>query len=297
MYKIIGANQKEYGPVSTDQIRQWIIQGRVNALTSIQAEGSTDWRPLHEFPEFAEALARLSGPPLPGGLSPMVQPVKTSKLAIWSLVLSILGVLTCGITSIVGLVLGIVSLVKINKSKGELGGQGLALAGTIVSGVFVLLLPVWAAMMLPALARAKSKAQTVRCMNNAKQLCLGVIMYADANASQLPRVNAWCDAITNYTRSEEVFKCPAGDQTRRSHYAFNARLQGVRLDGIQLPAVTVLLFETDGGWNLGGGPELLLRKPRHSNAVIVGFADGHVESVTRSRMENLRWDPGRGSGG
>ena len=37
MYKIIGANQTEYGPVSAEQIRQWIAEGRVNAQTSAQA--------------------------------------------------------------------------------------------------------------------------------------------------------------------------------------------------------------------------------------------------------------------
>lgn len=53
MYKIIGADQKEYGPISTDQIRQWISEGRVNVETRACAEGSTDWKPLGMFPDFA----------------------------------------------------------------------------------------------------------------------------------------------------------------------------------------------------------------------------------------------------
>ncbi len=57
MYKIIGADGKEYGPVNADQIRQWIAEGRVNAQTKAQAEGSAEWTPLGEFPEFNEALA------------------------------------------------------------------------------------------------------------------------------------------------------------------------------------------------------------------------------------------------
>lgn len=57
MYKIIGADKKEYGPVSTEQLREWIQQGRVSAQTLAQAEGQTDWRPVIAFPEFAEALA------------------------------------------------------------------------------------------------------------------------------------------------------------------------------------------------------------------------------------------------
>jgi len=57
MYKIIGADQKEYGPVNADQVRQWIAENRLDAQSSIQAEGSTEWRPLSTFPEFADALA------------------------------------------------------------------------------------------------------------------------------------------------------------------------------------------------------------------------------------------------
>jgi hypothetical protein len=57
MYKIIGADQKEYGPISADQIRQWIAEGRVNAKTSICLEGSTEWKPLETYPELASPAA------------------------------------------------------------------------------------------------------------------------------------------------------------------------------------------------------------------------------------------------
>ncbi len=57
MYKIIGGDKKPYGPVSADQLRQWIAEGRVNGQTMAQAEGSPDWKPVGSLPEFAEALA------------------------------------------------------------------------------------------------------------------------------------------------------------------------------------------------------------------------------------------------
>ncbi len=50
MYKIIGADGREYGPVTTEQLRQWIATGRANLQTNAQPEGGTDWRPLAEFP-------------------------------------------------------------------------------------------------------------------------------------------------------------------------------------------------------------------------------------------------------
>jgi hypothetical protein len=53
MYKIIGADQKEYGPISAEQLRAWIAEGRANALTQVLPEGATEWKVLGDLPEFA----------------------------------------------------------------------------------------------------------------------------------------------------------------------------------------------------------------------------------------------------
>ena len=65
MYKIIGADKAEYGPVSEEQIRRWISEGRLNAQSAAQAEGGMEWKPLSEFPEFADALAAKAAEPPP----------------------------------------------------------------------------------------------------------------------------------------------------------------------------------------------------------------------------------------
>ena len=296
MFKLLGTDNKEYGPASAEQIQTWIAQGRANARTPLQADGSTEWKPLAEFPEFAAALQQAGQAAVPAAATTGIQspapPPKTSGLAVTSLVLGCLGLLTCGITSLVGLVLGIIALVRINKSKGQVQGQGLALAGTIVSAAFLLLAPIPAALLLPALARAKQKAASIQCMNNVKQLNLGLIMYASDNKDLLPAGSAWCDALKPYVGgSTSVFICPQGDPTRRCHYALNARLAGHNTKQIQAPAQTVLVFEIDGGWNVSGGAELLPVKARHSGASVVGFADGHVEVVRPMRLRQLRWEP------
>lgn len=62
MYKIIGGDQREYGPVTADQIRAWIAEGRANGETRILPEGTADWTSVGACPEFVEALtARGSG--------------------------------------------------------------------------------------------------------------------------------------------------------------------------------------------------------------------------------------------
>ncbi len=56
MFKIIGSDQKEYGPISAGELRNWILEARVNASTMVQPEGETGWRPLSAFPEFADLI-------------------------------------------------------------------------------------------------------------------------------------------------------------------------------------------------------------------------------------------------
>jgi GYF domain 2 len=75
MYKIIGANQVEYGPVSADQVRQWIAEGRINAQTSAQAVGDTAWKPIAAFSEFATHFpSNATPPPLSSPLPPPPPP-------------------------------------------------------------------------------------------------------------------------------------------------------------------------------------------------------------------------------
>jgi TM2 domain-containing membrane protein YozV len=56
MYKIIGTDGKQYGPVVADEIRRWLAENRVNAHTLVQSESSPEWKPLGSFAEFASEL-------------------------------------------------------------------------------------------------------------------------------------------------------------------------------------------------------------------------------------------------
>src|ERR1051326_516578 len=82
MYKIIGGDHKEYGPVSAEEIRRWIAEGRANAQTSARLEGTGEWKPLSAFAEFADALRGPGVPPplIEPRLSPLIAAACTDQI-------------------------------------------------------------------------------------------------------------------------------------------------------------------------------------------------------------------------
>jgi hypothetical protein len=72
MYKIIGADGQEYGPVTMEQLRQWMAEGRVNLQTRVQAEGTGEWKTLGQFPDFA-SVGAVPPPPAPAMAQPRPQ--------------------------------------------------------------------------------------------------------------------------------------------------------------------------------------------------------------------------------
>lgn len=63
MFTILGADGKEYGPVTVGQIAEWIAGGRANLQTKARLNGETEWKTLGDFPEFG--IRPSSGPDEP----------------------------------------------------------------------------------------------------------------------------------------------------------------------------------------------------------------------------------------
>src|ERR1035441_3932827 len=140
MYKIIGADRREYGPVTADQLRNWIAEGRATAQTRAQAEGSAQWKPLTEYLEFAAALARnLPSQPAPGPIYIYPTP-RTNSMAVAALVMGILS-MTCGLCccccyglpfNVLGVIFALVALSQIKNDPQSQQGRGIAIAGLVL---------------------------------------------------------------------------------------------------------------------------------------------------------------------
>ena len=140
---------------------------------------------------------------------------KTSGLAIWSLVLGILG-LTCFwlLTAIPAVICGHVAYSRIKRSSGALAGEGLALGGLITGylsvALSVFVLPLLAAIAIPNFVRARTTAQKNACINNLRVIEGAKQQWALDNKKQdsdTPTAQE-LDALLKGRFSS--MKCPAG---------------------------------------------------------------------------------------
>jgi hypothetical protein len=140
MYRIIGADGKEYGPVPAQQLRQWIGEERVNAQTRIIAEGSMQWSSLGSLPEFSASVNPTPPSVIHGSLAPVR---KTNTLAMAGMILGILA-LTLGLCcyglpfNVLGLVFSVIGLAQVRSQPELYDGQGLAIAGIVLCVLSIL---------------------------------------------------------------------------------------------------------------------------------------------------------------
>ncbi len=137
MYTIMGADGREYGPVTADQVRQWIVEGRANAQTKVRAEGSADWKLLNEFPEFAQATVQPAAGSAPAPF-PVAPSSRTNSMATAGMVLGILSLtLACccyGLPfNVAGIICSSIALSQIKKDSVNHQGRGMAIAGLVLS--------------------------------------------------------------------------------------------------------------------------------------------------------------------
>jgi hypothetical protein len=152
-YMILGADGKQYGPVSAQQFLAWAREGRVDGATQVRSEDSASWIPASsvaalnrpaDVPPAAAPQAVAEAVPVPAGADPSVEQRIRGGVSwfYWiaglSVVNSVLALAGAGFRFIFGL--GITQLID-NLAHGFGGAaQAVALAlDCVVAGVFIVL--------------------------------------------------------------------------------------------------------------------------------------------------------------
>ena len=181
--------------------------------------------------------------------------------------------------------------------------------------VVIAIIAILASLLLPALARAKSKATEVKCISNLKQLGIAVTMWGDDHDGRFPSAELmpsmpinppWpppnlkpriCDVLgpelgynTNaLPQQNSVFQCPDDKfvtyfRREGSSYGWNYDLNDLPMEDPRQPAV-------QRGWGGRGGTRGLERvrvlydyEPFHTRGNTNGrlnilYADGHAASI------------------
>ena len=188
--------------------------------------------------------------------------------------------------------------------------------------VVIAIIAILAAMLMPALSKARAKAQAVYCMSDQKQLTLAWIMYADDNGDRLPPnasgsgnaaqhgwVEGWLDfnagnrdntntlyllnaKIGPYTKSTGIYKCPAD--------IYDCIISGARMPRVRSVSMNSFIgvLESDYGRRQNPPCYIYLKMSdikRPPPSLLWVFVDEHPDSINDGWLTDS-WPGGGGWG-
>ena len=190
--------------------------------------------------------------------------------------------------------------------------------------VVIAIIAILAAMLLPALSKAREKARAVSCTSNLKQVMLGVLLYVDDNDEVMPARRRhqpgtptcgtgwtrWDGLILPYVSDTNIYRCPSRSD-RSLGYGYNpcggdADNNVIKLGTFTTPSTWIKLGDswspglkrghsTSCGWNHSSNLAAPPSSPTcggfaavHSSGGNLAFMDGHVNWMNATALIALQ---------
>lgn len=168
----------------------------------------------------------------------------------------------------------------------------------------VAVITILAGLFLPALKTAKEKGSQIQCMDNLKQMGIGMMFYINDNNSYLPNLydnSAWYDKINFYLNNQRIFLCPSFSNATYGtalSYGYNGIGLGtiattltskapfyMRIENIKKPSDIVAVADSSkagvawGGYFISWGllSSFHVAETRHGCGCNFLFVDGHIK--------------------
>ena len=193
----------------------------------------------------------------------------------------------------------------------------------------VAIIAILAAILLPALSKARKRARQATCASNLKQINLALMMYSDDYNGYMPYHNpsysdVWYPKLVKYMNNNyKIFDCPTTKSNfaiyiggklvsyleyvinyRLTHpWAYNNPYPPVKIQRIRYPSDTVWLAEviinpadpwSNAGFGWGASPGTSRWGFPHNNGANFAFVAGNVEWYPKQTALNYANDPSSG---
>ena len=145
--------------------------------------------------------------------------------------------------------------------------------GIVGLSIFLLSIPIYAAVMFPVFARARENARRSACQSNMKQISLGLQQYALDHKGKCPEgttMASWKTALSPYLKNDALFSCPS-TKSGEEHYVLNPAMAGANIEKIDNAATIPVFFDAE---------------IRHLETLNIAFADGHIKAFRESAFES-----------